>query len=57
MQASSDGTNFTTLLQMEYRFLSTETIGDFSDIIYQPVPTSGVALSYSSYSSGQPRRP
>jgi alpha-N-arabinofuranosidase len=33
MQASSDGTNFTTLAKMEYRFLSTETIGGFTGVM------------------------
>ena len=31
--ASSDGTNFTTLAKMEYRFLSTETIGGFTGVM------------------------
>ena len=33
MQASSDGTHFTTLAMMEYRFLSTETIGGFTGVM------------------------
>ena len=33
LQASSDGTNFTTLAKMEYRFLSTETIGGFTGVM------------------------
>lgn len=33
MQASSDGNNFTTLAKMEYRFLSTETIGGFTGVM------------------------
>jgi alpha-N-arabinofuranosidase len=33
MQASSDGTNYTTLAKMEYRFLSTETIGGFTGVM------------------------
>ena len=33
MQVSSDGTNFTTLAKMEYRFLSTETIGGFTGVM------------------------
>ena len=33
MQASSDGTDFTTLAKMEYRFLSTETIGGFTGVM------------------------
>ena len=33
MQASSDGTHFTTLAKMEYRFLSTETIGGFTGVM------------------------
>ena len=33
MQASSDCTNFTTLAKMEYRFLSTETIGGFTGVM------------------------
>ena len=31
--ASSDGTNFTQLAKMEYRFLSTETIGGFTGVM------------------------
>ena len=33
MQASSDGTNYITLAKMEYRFLSTETIGGFTGVM------------------------
>ena len=33
MQASSDGINFTQLAKMEYRFLSTETIGGFTGVM------------------------
>jgi alpha-N-arabinofuranosidase len=33
MQASSDGISFTTLAKMEYRFLSTETIGGFTGVM------------------------
>jgi alpha-N-arabinofuranosidase len=33
MQASSDGTHYTTLAKMEYRFLSTETIGGFTGVM------------------------
>ena len=33
MQASSDGSNFVELAKMEYRFLSTETIGGFSGVM------------------------
>jgi len=33
MQASSDGADFTTLAKMEYRFLSTETIGGFTGVM------------------------
>lgn len=33
MQASSDGANYTTLAKMEYRFLSTETIGGFTGVM------------------------
>ena len=33
MQASSDGTDFVTLAKMEYRFLSTETIGGFTGVM------------------------
>ena len=33
MQVSSNGTNFTTLAKMEYRFLSTETIGGFTGVM------------------------
>ena len=33
MQASSDDTHFTTLAKMEYRFLSTETIGGFTGVM------------------------
>ena len=33
MQVSSDGTNYTTLAKMEYRFLSTETIGGFTGVM------------------------
>lgn len=33
MQASSDGSDFTTLAKMEYRFLSTETIGGFTGVM------------------------
>ncbi len=33
MQASSDGINFTLLAKMEYRFLSTETIGGFTGVM------------------------
>lgn len=33
LQASSDGTNFTTLAKMEYCFLSTETIGGFTGVM------------------------
>lgn len=33
MLASSDGTNYTQLAKMEYRFLSTETIGGFTGVM------------------------
>ena len=33
MMASADGTNFTPLAKMEYRFLSTETIGGFTGVM------------------------
>ena len=33
MQMSSDGINFTQLAKMEYRFLSTETIGGFTGVM------------------------
>ena len=33
LQASSDGTNFIELAKMEYRFLSTETIGGFTGVM------------------------
>ena len=33
MMASSDGVNFTQLAKMEYRFLSTETIGGFTGVM------------------------
>jgi alpha-N-arabinofuranosidase len=33
MMASSDGINFTQLAKMEYRFLSTETIGGFTGVM------------------------
>jgi alpha-N-arabinofuranosidase len=33
MQASSDGTDFVELAKMEYRFLSTETIGGFTGVM------------------------
>ena len=33
MLASSDGINFTQLAKMEYRFLSTETIGGFTGVM------------------------
>ena len=33
MEASSDGNDFTTLAKMEYRFLSTETIGGFTGVM------------------------
>jgi alpha-N-arabinofuranosidase len=33
MQASIDGTDFTTLAKMEFRFLSTETIGGFTGVM------------------------
>ena len=33
MQASSDGSNFVELAKMEYRFLSTETIGGFTGVM------------------------
>ena len=33
MQVSSDGISFTTLAKMEYRFLSTETIGGFTGVM------------------------
>ena len=33
MQASLDGTHFTQLAKMEYRFLSTETIGGFTGVM------------------------
>jgi alpha-N-arabinofuranosidase len=33
MMASSDGVNFTPLAKMEYRFLSTETIGGFTGVM------------------------
>ena len=33
MQVSSNGTDFTTLAKMEYRFLSTETIGGFTGVM------------------------
>ncbi len=33
MQISSDGINFTQLAKMEYRFLSTETIGGFTGVM------------------------
>jgi len=33
MSASSDGVNFTPLAKMEYRFLSTETIGGFTGVM------------------------
>ena len=33
MLASEDGTNFIELAKMEYRFLSTETIGGFTGVM------------------------
>ncbi len=33
MMTSSDGVNFTQLAKMEYRFLSTETIGGFTGVM------------------------
>ena len=33
LMASSDGSDFTTLAKMEYRFLSTETIGGFTGVM------------------------
>ena len=33
LQASSDGKNFVELAKMEYRFLSTETIGGFTGVM------------------------
>ena len=33
MAASADGTNYTPLAKMEYRFLSTETIGGFTGVM------------------------
>jgi alpha-N-arabinofuranosidase len=33
MMASDDGINFTQLAKMEYRFLSTETIGGFTGVM------------------------
>ncbi len=47
MMASSDGVNFTQLAKMEYRFLSTETIGGFTGVMLglfaqcQKEPTNG----------------
>ena len=33
LQVSSDNADFTTLAKMEYRFLSTETIGGFTGVM------------------------
>ena len=33
MMVSENGTDFTTLAKMEYRFLSTETIGGFTGVM------------------------
>ena len=46
LQASSDGINFTQLAKMEYRFLSTETIGGFTGVMLAlfaqcNIPTNG----------------
>ena len=41
MQMSSDGINFTQLAKMEYRFLSTETIGGFTGVMLGLFTQSG----------------